>query len=121
MANITPRKNKNGEIISYRIRVARGYDSEGKQLTPYSMIWKPELGMTAKRIEKEVQRQATLFEEQCKQGIPSEKIDKIDLFKTNGNKIFGFDASGNSYYICSCSSDDASEYICNVLNFYRDS
>ena len=61
MANITPRKNKNGEIISYRIRVARGYDSEGKQLTPYSMIWKPEPGMTAKRIEKEVQRQATLF------------------------------------------------------------
>ena len=121
MANITPRKNKNGEIISYRIRVARGYDSEGKQLNPYEMTWKPEPGMTAKRIEKEVQRQATLFEEQGKQGIPSEKIDKIDLFKTNGDKIFGFDASGNSYYICSCSSDDASEYICNVLNFYRDS
>ena len=121
MANITPRKNKNGEITSYTIRVYHGYDSEGNRLKPYTMSYKPAPGMTAKRIEKEVQRQATLFEEQCKQGIPSEKIDKIDLFKTNGNKIFGLDASGNSYYICSCSSDDASEYICNVLNFYRDS
>ena len=120
MANITPRKNKKGEITSYTIRVYHGYDSEGNRLKPYTMSYKPAPGMTAKRIEKEVQRQATLFEEQCKQGIPSEKIDKIDLFKTNGNKIFGFDALGNSYYICSCSSDDASEYICNVLNFFRD-
>ena len=81
MANITPRKNKKGEIISYRIRVARGYDSEGKQLNPYEMTWKPEPGMTAKRIEKEVQRQATLFEEQCKQGIPSEKLIKLTCSK----------------------------------------
>lgn len=77
MANITPRRNKNGEIISYRIRVARGYDSEGKQLKPYEMTWKPEPGMTAKRIEKEVQRQATLFEEQCKQGLTGDSRQKF--------------------------------------------
>lgn len=68
MANITPRKNKNGEIISYRIRVFKGYDGAGKQLKPYEMTWKPEPGMTEKRIEKEVKRQATLFEEQCHNG-----------------------------------------------------
>lgn len=58
MANITPRKNKNGEIISYRIRVARGYDSNGKKIKPYEITWKPAPNMTAKQIEKELQKQA---------------------------------------------------------------
>lgn len=69
MPNITPRKNKAGEVISYRIRVARGYDSEGNKLKPYEMTWKPAQNMTQKQIEKEVQRQALLFEEQCKNGM----------------------------------------------------
>lgn len=69
MANISARKNKKGEIISYRIRVSRGYDSNGKQLKPYEMTWRPASDMSAKRIEKEVQKQATLFEEQCRQGL----------------------------------------------------
>ena len=77
MANITPRKNKDGEIISYRIRVARGYDSEGKQLKPYEMTWKPAPGMTSKQTEKELQRQATLFEEQCRQGLTGDGRQKF--------------------------------------------
>lgn len=68
MANITPRKNKNGEITSYTIRVYHGYDGEGKRLKPYTMSYKPAPSMTRKQIEKEVQRQALLFEEQCKLG-----------------------------------------------------
>lgn len=68
MANITPRKNKNGEITSYTIRVYHGYDSNGKRLKPYTMSYKPAPNMTAKQIEKEVQRQAMLFEEQCRNG-----------------------------------------------------
>ena len=68
MPNITPRKNKNGEITSYTIRVYHGYDSEGKRLKPYTMSYKPAQGMTERQIEKEVQRQAMLFEEQCKLG-----------------------------------------------------
>lgn len=69
MPNITKRKNKAGETISYRIRVARGYDSEGNKLKPYEKTWKPQPGMTEKQMEKEVQRQALLFEEQCKTGL----------------------------------------------------
>ena len=68
MANITPRINKNGEITSYTIRVYHGYDSKGKRLKPYTMSYKPAPGMTQKQIEKEVQRQAFLFEEQCRSG-----------------------------------------------------
>lgn len=68
MASITPRKNKSGEIISYRIRVCRGYDNKGKKLKPYEMTWKPSESMTPKQIEKELNRQAIYFEEQCIQG-----------------------------------------------------
>ena len=71
MPNITPRRNKQGEITSYTIRVYHGYDSEGKRLKPYTMSYKPAQGMTERQIEKEVQRQALLFEEQCKQGVIS--------------------------------------------------
>ncbi len=69
MSSITKRKNKAGETISYRIRVARGYDSEGNKLKPYEKTWKPSPGMMEKQMEKEVQRQALLFEEHCKTGL----------------------------------------------------
>lgn len=69
MANILPRKNKSGEITSYTIRVYHGYDSKGNRLKPYTMTYKPTPGMTQKQIEKEVQRQAALFEEQCLNGM----------------------------------------------------
>lgn len=68
MANITPRKNKDGVITSYTIRVYHGYDRSGKRLKPYTMSYKPAPGMTQKQIEKELNRQAVQFEEQCKQG-----------------------------------------------------
>ena len=68
MAYIDPRTNKNGEIISYRIRVSRGYDAEGNRLKPYFMTYIPEKGMSKWQIEAEVNRQAVLFEEKCKGG-----------------------------------------------------
>lgn len=51
---------KRGE--SYRIRVSDGYDVRGKQIMR-SMTWTPDPGMTQRQIEKELQRQAVLFEE----------------------------------------------------------
>lgn len=68
MANIFPRKNRNGEITSYTIRVYHGYGSDGRRLKPYTMSYKPAPDMTKKQIEKEVQKQALLFEEKCKLG-----------------------------------------------------
>lgn len=68
MAAITPRKNKNGNITSYTIRVYRGYDSSGNRLKPFTTSYKPEKGMTAKQIEKELNRYVVKFEEQCKSG-----------------------------------------------------
>jgi len=50
---------------SYTITVSGGYDSKGKQVRQY-MTWTPPKGMTEGKIEKEVKRQALLFEEKCK-------------------------------------------------------
>lgn len=61
MATIQKRNN------SYRFIVSCGYDISGKQIRK-TMTWKPEPNMTAKQIEKEVQRQSALFEERCLKG-----------------------------------------------------
>ena len=61
MATIT----KRGE--SYRIKVSCGYDTTGKQVIQ-SMTWKLEPTMTAKQADKELNRQAVLFEEACMKG-----------------------------------------------------
>ncbi len=58
---------------SYSIRVSCGYDSKGKQVIQ-SMTWKPEPKMTAKQIEKELNRQAVMFEEACNRGYQSKAI-----------------------------------------------
>ena len=52
---------------SYQIRVSCGYDTSGKQVIQ-TMSWKPTIGMKDKQIEKEIQKQAALFEEKCKSG-----------------------------------------------------
>lgn len=53
---------------TYQIRVSCGYDTDGKQITR-SKTWKPEREMTEKQKEKELQRVAVLFEEQCSKGL----------------------------------------------------
>lgn len=52
---------------SYKITVSCGYDLRGKQLRRH-LTWTPEPGMTRRQIEKELDRQAVLFEERCRTG-----------------------------------------------------
>lgn len=67
MAYITKKTNKNGRV-SYLIRVSEGYRSNGTQIRR-SMTYTPEPGMTERQIEKELKRQAVLFEENCNNGL----------------------------------------------------
>lgn len=53
---------------SYQIRVSCGYNSEGKQVE-HSMTWKPDAKLTPKQIEKELNRIAVKFEENCSHGM----------------------------------------------------
>ena len=56
MATIRKRGN------TYQIRVSCGYDVNGDQVIQ-TMTWKPDEGMSKKQIEKELNRQAVMFEE----------------------------------------------------------
>ena len=71
---------------AYRITVSCGVDVTGKQIRR-RMTWKPDSGMTAKQIEKELQRQKVLFEEQCAKGLAVggniKLADFIELFFKN--------------------------------------
>lgn len=87
MANIQKRVNKQGQV-SYRIKVFNGYSFDGKQIVK-TMTWKPEIGMTERQAEKEVQRQAFIFEEKCKNNLIPEKSVKFkDLAEEWLNLIF---------------------------------
>lgn len=82
MASIKPRKNKDGLITSYTITVFRGRDENGKKLKDWTRSYpdkkkgeKIPSGWSQKRIEKEVQKVATLFEEECLNGnVATRKI-----------------------------------------------
>lgn len=62
MATIQKRNN------SYKITVSCGYNSQHRQIRK-SMTWTPTPGMTPKQIEKELERQSVLFEEECEKGL----------------------------------------------------
>lgn len=66
MASIEKKMAKDGSV-SYIIRVSNGYNSEGRQLRK-STSYKPSTNMTPKQIQRELNRQATLFEEKVKKG-----------------------------------------------------
>lgn len=66
MANIQKRTNKEGKV-SYRIRAFAGETPAGKKITK-SMTYTPADGMTARQIEKAVQKAALDFERQVQQG-----------------------------------------------------
>lgn len=53
---------------SYQIRVSCGYDTNGKQVIR-TKSWKPNANMTAKQIEKELNKQAVMFENACMNGF----------------------------------------------------
>ena len=72
MATIRKRGN------SYQIRVSCGYNTMGNQVTR-NKTWTPDEGMTPKQIEKELNRQAVLFEEACNKGYQSKAI-KFEMF-----------------------------------------
>lgn len=69
MANIRKVEGKTG--VSYKITVFSGTDAEGRQVRHYR-TWKPEPGMTARQIEKAVQRAAVDFERELELGYQAD-------------------------------------------------
>ena len=72
MATIRKRSN------SYQIRVSVGYDTKGNH-KEQAMTWKPEPGMTERQIQKELNRQAVMFEEACMHGFKTSAVKFEEL------------------------------------------
>ena len=69
MANIKKIEGKGG--ISYKITVFSGVDTQGRQVRHYR-TWRPEPGMTARQMEKAVQRAAMDFERELELGYQAD-------------------------------------------------
>lgn len=82
MAKIIKRTKKDG-TCSYCIRVSNGYDWQGRQVL-VNRTFTPPPGLTGKKLEKELQRQADAFEQEVHSGISldaSMSMAKQDNYK----------------------------------------
>ena len=75
MATVKKRTNKDGSA-SYEIRVSLGRDINNKQILKYH-TWTPEPAMTAKQIERALEREKVLFEERCRSGYVLDTATKF--------------------------------------------
>lgn len=89
MASYSPRKDKNGQIISYQIKVTRGRDRiTGKQLTPFTMTYTPPTGWSKKAVERELLKVMGEFEAACNRGevLTKEQEKALVLQEIEENK-----------------------------------
>ena len=77
MAKIVKRMKKDG-TCSYCIRVSNGYDRQGRQVL-VNRTFTPPPGLTGKKLEKELQRQADVFEQEVHSGISLDASMKFDV------------------------------------------
>jgi len=80
MANIKERRNKNGKLISYSIRVYRGRSADGKQLKPYITTFDVEPTWSEKTALKKATAFASIFEKECKDGIKADNRQRFDCY-----------------------------------------
>lgn len=76
MANITPRKNKDGST-SYRIRVSAGRKADGTQQKAFQTTWKPDPSRSDRANKKALNEFAVKFEADCKAGLISTERRKF--------------------------------------------
>ena len=72
MANIQERRNKDGKLISFSIRVFRGRGADGKQLKPYTTTFDVPDSWSEKNARKKAEAYAATFERECKTGVRSD-------------------------------------------------
>ena len=80
MANIQERRNKDGQLISYSIRVHRGRDADGKQLKPYTDTFEVKPTWTEKSARKKAEAYAAQFEAECKSGLRTDSRIKFSEY-----------------------------------------
>ena len=72
MANLQERRNKDGKLVSYSVRVHRGRGLDGKQLKPYTATFEVAPTWSEKTARKKAEAFAATFEKSCREGIVSD-------------------------------------------------
>lgn len=80
MANIQERRNKDGKLISYSIRVHRGRGADGKQLKPYTATFEVSPTWTEKSARKKAEAFAATFEKECREGTTTDSRQKFAVY-----------------------------------------
>ena len=69
MANLQERRDKNGKLISYSIRIYRGRGKDGKQLKPFTATFEVKPTWSEKSARKKAEAYAATLEDQFKRGL----------------------------------------------------
>lgn len=80
MANIQERRNKDGKLVSFSIRVHRGRGTDGKQLKPYTATFDVQPTWTEASARKKAAAFAATFEKECKEGVTSDSRQKFAAY-----------------------------------------
>lgn len=78
MANIQERRNKDGKLISFSIRVHRGRGADGKQLKPYTATFDVLPTWKEETARKKAEAYASVFEDECRKGIKADNRQRFD-------------------------------------------
>lgn len=80
MASIQERRNKDGKLISYSIRVHRGRGTDGKQLKPYTATFEVQPTWKETTARKKAEAFASVFEKECRDGIKTDNRQRFDAY-----------------------------------------
>ena len=72
MANIQPRYDKTGKLISYSVRVHRGRGADGRQLKPWTATFEVSPTWTEASARKKAAAFAATFEKSCREGTATD-------------------------------------------------
>ena len=80
LANIQERRNKDGKLISYSIRVFRGRDASGRALKPWTATFEVSPHQKEDAARKKAEAFAAQFERDCREGKTSDSRRKFSEY-----------------------------------------
>lgn len=116
MANIQERRNKEGTLISYSIRVHRGRDSDGIQLKPFTATFDVQPTWTEKTAQKKAEAFAATFEKECKIGVAS---DTRQTFENYCNYVIGLKEQNGIKHSTIVSYKSLTERIYPIIGYIK--
>lgn len=80
MANLQERRNKDGKLISYSIRIFRGRGPDGKQLKPFTATFEVKPTWSEKSARKKAEAYAATLEKEVKEGRLENARQRFDQY-----------------------------------------